>query len=78
MNPQMHSLQNHKEHVALTFAHMFYLVLRLAFMHFHPANWVCVFFGLKPRIVLISLFVMSFHKFHICCQTDPKTCGWSN
>jgi len=54
------------------------LELRLAFIYFHPANRVCVCFGPKPRIVLISHLVMSFHKFHISCQTNRKACGWSN
>src|SRR3972149_10182402 len=58
--------------------HMLYLLLRLAFIYFHPANRVCVFLGPKSRIVLISLFMHSFHKFHIPNKANPKTCGRSN
>lgn len=57
----------------LRFTYMPYLARRRALIYFHP--WVCVFFGLKPRLGLIRLFVMSFHKFHIRSQTNPKTCG---
>lgn len=57
---------------------MLYLARRLALIYFYPENRVWVFFGPKPRIGLICLFMMSFHKFHIRYQTNPKTCGRSN
>ena len=63
---------------ALRFTYMLYLARRLAFIYFHPANRVCVFFGPNPRGVLVSFLMMSFHKFHIRYQTNPKPCGWSN
>ena len=75
---EVYSHQVYRKHAALTLAHLRCLAPRLAFICFHPANWIFVFFRLNLRIVLISLSVNSSHEFHISNQTNPKTCGWRN
>jgi len=56
----------------------FYLVLRLAFICFHLANGIRVFSGSKPRIVPVSLVMVSLHEFQICYQANSESRGWSN
>ena len=51
---------------------MLYLLLRVAFIYFHPANRARVFLGSKLRLALICFFVMTMHEFHIRYQSDPK------
>jgi hypothetical protein len=76
--PQMDSRPVHREHAALTLAHLLCLVLRPAFFHFRSANRVCASFGANPRILLIALSMHAFHELHIRHQPDPKACGWRN